>query len=315
MSSSDRHADHEAISGFVDGEAPEWADHIAACAACQASVAELRAVAAAVGGPVDRPPTATREAAIVAALEAFPAPAAMRPTPDRLAAQRERVARRRMSLPSWAMPAVAAVVVGLLGVSGFIVASGNRSTDETTTFAVPALESDAKAGGSSGLAAATPAIPATDLGEVPDAATLLARSRAPGLPGAAASETGAARSSSNSAAASDSAVTGAPTATSGSSGAGATAGASGGTSAAISPPTTTLSQRAVAPGVVGTRPCEQEARAREPGLGQVGVFATARRSGVEAYVLGFTAPGGASPVTLLMLAQDGCRELLRAAGP
>jgi hypothetical protein len=43
-------------------------------------------------------------------------------------------------------------------------------------------------------------------------------------------------------------------------------------------------------------------------------FATARAGTVPAYVLGFT-PAGGGPVTLLMLAQDGCSELLRSVGP
>jgi hypothetical protein len=41
-------------------------------------------------------------------------------------------------------------------------------------------------------------------------------------------------------------------------------------------------------------------------------FATARRGNVPAYVLGFVSGPN---VTLLMLAQDGCTELLRSAGP
>ena len=80
-------------------------------------------------------------------------------------------------------------------------------------------------------------------------------------------------------------------------------------------PTTTLNQRAAAPNVVGTRPCEEQARARDPNLREVVYFATARRGGVPAVVLGFSTPTGPSPVTLLLLAQDGCGELLRAAGP
>ncbi|MDQ4089219.1 MAG: hypothetical protein M3163_02785, partial [Actinomycetota bacterium] len=78
-------------------------------------------------------------------------------------------------------------------------------------------------------------------------------------------------------------------------------------------PTTTLSQRSATPVPVGTRPCEEQARAREPNLGPVTYFATARRGDVPAYVLGFGAP--TQSVTLLLLAQNGCGELLRSAGP
>ena len=30
-----KHADFDALSAFVDGEAPEWADHVAACPRCR----------------------------------------------------------------------------------------------------------------------------------------------------------------------------------------------------------------------------------------------------------------------------------------
>ncbi len=99
------------------------------------------------------------------------------------------------------------------------------------------------------------------------------------------------------------------------SGAGSPTGSSPTDSGALTP-TTTLTQRA-APSVVGTRPCEEQARTREPTLGPVVYFATARQGQVAGFVLGFGAVGSTStaPVTLLLLAQDGCRELLRAAGP
>jgi hypothetical protein len=320
MSSSDRHADHEALSGFVDGEAPEWTEHIASCAACQAAVAELRAVAAAVARPVDGPPAAVREAAIAAALGAMPGlapvrePAAASPASPASPsathpAERDRFARRR-PMPNWAMPAVAAVVVGLLGLSGLLVVSGNRSTDnETTTFAGPALESDAKSS-SGGLAAATPAIPATDLGDVPDASTLLARYRA-AVPG------GPARSSSSSGSSSDASA--GPTATAGTPGTlaavtGGGSGGAGGSAAAVAPPTSTLSQRAASPSAVGP-PCDEQVRARVPALGTLVYLATARQGQVDAYVLAYAPVSGPAPLTLFLLAQADCRELLRAAAP
>ncbi|MDP1806956.1 MAG: hypothetical protein Q8K72_17405, partial [Acidimicrobiales bacterium] len=64
------HADFEALSAFVDGEAPEWAEHVAGCPRCRATAAELRALSARVAAPADRPPAAQREAAIAAALGA-----------------------------------------------------------------------------------------------------------------------------------------------------------------------------------------------------------------------------------------------------
>ena len=298
---TDEHADFEAISAYVDGEAPEWADHVAACVECRASAAAVRAVAAAVGAPVDAPSAADRDRAIAAALDATPGGRTTVPDPavsGRHEAERARFARRRPSRP-WVMPAVAAVVVGILGVSGFVVSS-YRTPDETTTLAGPTADTNPKSAalaesGAGGVAAAAPSAPPGDLGDLPDAATLRARAQAAGPPPAA--STGRSSSGANSGA--------------GSSATGADATASGALT-----PTTTLTQRA-APSVVGTRPCEEQARTREPTLGPVVYFATARQGQVAGYVLGFGAVGSPSttPVTLLLLAQDGCRELLRAAGP
>ena len=293
---TDQHADFEAISAYVDGEAPEWADHVAACAECRASAATVRAVAAAVGAPVEAPSAADRERAIAAALDSTPASDARALDPalsGRHDVQRARFARRRTSRP-WVMPAVAAVVVGVLGVSGFVVSS-YRTPDETTTLAGPTADTDAKTGapaesGGGGVAAAAPSAPPSDLGDLPDAATLRARAQA--VVPAPATSTGRSSSVANSGAGSDATASGALT------------------------PTTTLTQRA-APSVVGTRPCEEQARTREPTLGPVVYFATARQGQVAGFVLGFGAVGSPSttPVTLLLLAQDGCRELLRAPGP
>jgi hypothetical protein len=314
--STAKHADLEALSAFVDGEAPEWADHVAGCPVCRATAAELRALSARVAAPADPPPAAQREAAIAAALGAgdellatgdgqrrlaTPSVTSSRDQAVRVARRREpgRLRRPQAQARPWAMPAVAAVVVALLGLSGVIL-SANRSTDEATTFAGPALDSKAESSVAGALNA-----PVGDLGEVPDAATL--RARAALLPAASSAGAGVStgRSASSSAATGDAAVP--PSATN-----------SGSTGAAISPlPATAAggaggSSAAISPNAVGTRPCEERARSREPGLGPVSYFATARRGNVSAYVLGFaTGPN----VTLLMLAQDGCSELLRSVGP
>lgn len=275
------HPDFEALSASVDGEAPEWADHVAACAQCRATAAEFRAVAVAVGAPVGAPAAADRERAVSAALGA----AAGRPAagvPDQLAARR----RRRQP---WALPAAAAVIIGLLGLSGLVLSS-SRSPDESTTLAGPGLQSDkADARAESGVAALAPAVPVADLGDVADAATL--RARTPFAAQGALTRTDAAP---------------APSVSTSIAGAGA----------GVQPPTTTLNQGAAAPNV-GTLRCEEQARRRDSTLGPVVYAATARQSQVQAFVLGFgPVPGrvGAT-VTLLMLAQDGCAELLRTTVP
>ncbi len=319
------HADFDALSAYVDGEAPEWADHVAGCETCQATVAELRAVSVAVGAPVGGLVPAVREAAIAAALGVMlpaggagagdsrppggPAGGSSRLAPERHEAERARFARRTPR--PWAMPAVAAVVLAVLGLSGVFLSS--YRTSDNFTVAGPALESGAKAG--------APQAPVSDLGDIPDAATL--RNRA--LNGAATS-TGRSSSSANPGAVSDSSaqiVTGAPNASSGAGGSAPNSGPTAGQGAISgSQPSATNSGSAgaPAPAVVGTRPCEEQARTRDPSLGPVVSFATARRAGVDGYVLGFvpagtSTAGATSPVTLLLLAQDGCRELLRSAGP
>lgn len=313
-----KHADFDALSAFVDGEAPEWADHVAGCPVCRATAAELRALSARVAAPVDPAPAAQREAAIAAALGAseleIAGAGATRPL-EPAATARHDIHRSRFRRPSWpwAMPAVAAVVVALLGLSGVIL-SANRSTDENaTTFAGPALDSQAE----SALKGAPPA-PVGDLGDVPDAATLRARALAVGAaPPAAATSAARSTASANSGVASDAQASATnPGSTGAAVSSGASAGGAGGTALNATSGAGGVGSAGgaatIAPNAVGTRPCEERARAREPGLGPVTYFATARRGNVPAYVLGFsTGPS----VTLLMLAQDGCSELLRSAGP
>jgi len=264
---SDRHADLEALSAFVDGEAPEWADHVAGCEACAGSVAALRAVARAVATPVDVPAPMVRERAIAAALAG--------PGPEPVA-NGARI-RRSSSIPTrWLVPAVAAMILFLVGGAAVVTIGGRHSTSETATVNAP--ESSAKFATGPGAAADSSAAgPVTDLGDVPDAATLAARAR-PGLTSRTAS------------------------------------GASGAATAASAAPSA-VAAPVPAPAVVGTRPCEEQARARQPSLGPVVYFATARRGSVPAVVLGFSTGPDPAQVTLLMLAQDGCGELLRVAGP
>ena len=295
-----KHADFQALSAFVDGEAPEWADHVAGCPQCRATAAELRALSARVAAPADPAPAALREAAIAAALDASGLEGAGARRLEPAAAARHQAHRARfarLAPRSWAMPAIAAVVLACVGFAGVILSS-TRSTDHET-LAGPALDTKAES-----AVPGAPTAPVGDLGDVPDPATLRARALGTAPPSTVAASRSAA-SSSNSGAASDSSALNAPSsgaAVSGSSGVAPATGAGGaGGSATV-----------IAPNAVGTRPCEDRARAREPGLGPLTYFATARRGTVPAYVLGFsTGP----TVTLLMLAQDGCAELLRSAGP
>ena len=277
------HADLEALSAFLDGEAPEWASHVAACPRCRATVDALRAVQAAVSVPVE-PVAAERDRAVAAALghggrverrqgSKEPPPAA----PAAVAAPTRQPAR-------WLVPgSIAAVLLLVVGAAALLTRA--EVSDRGGTTAARAPESaPSSAGRSPGAAGPGPpsdrgvaalAAPA-DLGEVPDVATLLARAR-PGL------------------AARDDAVTTVPPGT--------------------GPSTLGGGAAATARTDVGTRPCEERARTGEPALGEVVYFATATRRGVPAFVLGFSTGPAPAPVTLLLLAQDGCGVLLRAAGP
>lgn len=310
---TERHADFEALSAYVDGEAPEWADHVEGCAACRGAAADIRSVASAVSAPVGPPDGVAREAAIAAAMEALsvaPTVPADRARP-RLAPERPAAGHRWASRP-WAMPAVAAVVIAVLGFSGLILTT-YRSSDNTTTVAGGALESDAKAGGGAGVAAAAPTAPPADLGDIADAATLRNRAQAAGgNPPPAAS--GRSSSSSNSGAQSDASAVPGPTPAQSPTNSGVTGSPLGGTSVATGG---AGGASGSATNVVGTRPCEERARSRDTALGPVVYFATARQGSVPAYVLGFSpAPGTTGPAfTLLLLSQGGCAELLRAVGP
>jgi hypothetical protein len=167
----------------------------------------------------------------------------------------------------------------VVGATALLSMNGG-ATSRSTTVAGPALDSTAKA--ENGTSAGAPAAPVADLGDVPDAAALAARARPALSAKSAAAPAGPAPAS------------------------GGAGGAAASLSQAPTPP---------AAAIVGTRPCEAQARARQPSLGPVVYFATARHGGVPAVVLGFSTGPDQAQVTLLLLAQDGCAELLRAAGP
>jgi hypothetical protein len=285
------HPDFEDLSAYHDGEAPEWASHVAACAGCRARLDELAAVSAAVARPVEGPlaaedPIARALAApdeVAAPLSASTVPIA--PVPPvtavapvgegRPAAPPEPAHPERARWLTWVTAAsAAAVLVLVVGVLALVNGSdGDRTTGSALTESdrssstlpgAPADQGPGMATDGPAPAAAPAGAPPTaagaegDLGEVGDARTLVARVR-PGL--------GASR------------------------------------------------EAATAPRVVGTYPCEVEARAAAPGLGPVVYHATARVQGAPAVVLAFAPPGEPAPVTIQARAQSDCRLLLSASSP
>jgi len=94
------HPDTEALSAFLDGEAPEVDTHVATCAECRRHLDALRRVRSAVGTPVPPPSPRTRDAAVGAAVDAVDKPA-----PER---------RRQWTVVVAAGAVAAALLVGLV---------------------------------------------------------------------------------------------------------------------------------------------------------------------------------------------------------
>ncbi|HEX2043162.1 MAG TPA: hypothetical protein VHF24_11055 [Acidimicrobiales bacterium] len=266
------HPSFEDLSAYHDGEAPEWAAHVAACVECRRRLDQLAALTAAVARPLEAP--AVGEVAGEVAVEVAGDPvaralAAVDEADRAVAGPRGPVAppaparpARGRWLPWITAASAAAVLVLVFGVLAVV----NRS-DRNGTAGSALTEGDRPTAVSgpppADQAAPTPGPPRAaaaggDLGDIADARTLLARVRP--------------------------AVDGAP-------------------------------EAAAAPRVVGTYPCETEARAADPSLGPVVYHGTARVQGTPAVVLGFTPPGQPGPLTVQARALADCRLLLSASSP
>lgn len=318
------HPSFEHLSAYHDGEAPEWAAHVEACAICRSSVDELATLSAYVAGPVPASdPTvgldSTGPDPVARALAAGLVEARTGAGPGDLPLARPGAAPaasipvplppyRRTPVPpapgpdrsrwmGWMTVASAAAVVLLVVGMLALMTRGGGGGDTTTTALDDRAESDSSvrqpesaapgvAGPGAGTGSRTDidgAVFGGDLGEVPDAAALVTRA---GLDLRAGRDR----------LASDAQASTAPPVTS-----------RGGQGILPADPAT--------PGVVGTRPCEMQARDRNGDLGPVVYYATATRTGVPAVVLGFAAGGGTGPVTAQVLAQADCRLLLSASLP
>jgi hypothetical protein len=292
----DDHPSFEDLSAYHDGEAPEWAAHVAACKVCQQTVAALSALTAAVAEPpsaaagasllgsdaMGDDPVARAVASASGGLDSDDARAAPSPSPATAPPPSPSPSRGRWLVAAAGAAAVVMVVVGLT-----VVLRRSNEPDSTTTAAgrpqrseLNAPESAVGGPGPAADSAAT-AVVGGDLGEIGDAATLLAKV--------------------------------APVLSSGRSAAG-----EGGAGVPAAPPVRSSVPGVVdvpEPRVVGTRPCEIEARAGQPALGDVVYVATARSAEAPAVVLGFAPASGAGPVTVAMLTTSDCRLLFRATTP
>jgi hypothetical protein len=289
------HPGFEDLSAYHDGEAPEWASHVAACTECRARLDELATLSAAVARPPEGPPAAgdpvARALAAAGGAAAAPAgedageaaatpmapvapvtgdlPSAPSPLPEPAHPER---ARWLAWVTAASAAAVLVLVVGILALvnrsdgdrtTGSALTESERSTpgsEASPTDHGADMASDAPAPAAAPAPGPAPASAAAggDLGEVGDAETLLAR---------------------------------------------------------VGPSLGASREAAAAPRIVGTYPCESEARASAPGLGPVVYHATARVQGTPAVVLGFSPPGQVAPVTIQARAQSGCRLLLSASSP
>jgi hypothetical protein len=161
------HPDTEALSAFLDGEAPEVDTHVATCAECRRQLDDLGRVRSAVATPVPPPAPRARDAAVAAALDAVDGP-----TPQR---------RRQWTVVVAAGAVAAALLVGL------VVTRAGTSSKSSKTAAGAVSPNLVRAG---------------DLGDVDDAQGLRAKiepqltptaaARAPGNPTPAAGQTGGA---------------------------------------------------------------------------------------------------------------------------
>ena len=144
------HPDTDALSAFLDGEAPEVDAHVATCAECRRQLDALEQVRRAVATAVPAPPPNARDSAVTAALDAV-----TRPAPTR---------RRQWTVVIAAGAAAAAVIAGL------VVTRAGTSSKPSDTAAGPVASNVVRAG---------------DLGDVDDAQGLRAKIE-PGLPAMAA---------------------------------------------------------------------------------------------------------------------------------
>jgi hypothetical protein len=332
MNVSSEHPDFDALSAHHDGEAPEWATHVAGCAACQATLGRLRAISALVGGPVIAAKSAVREEGLARALQAFDNTETDRDATEGAAWDRGE-ALRPDPVPARAFRPSAAAAGG----------PGRRPPEPAT----PIASARSRRGRGTGMWVGVGSAAAVLVAFVFGIGVLTGGNGGGG--GETTVAAGGPPAQQRSDASRESAGS-ALDATGGNSALADTAGGSDGgdlgdiadASALVAgarpgllqqggDATTTRSREPVA-GItsaaepelssefVGTRPCEMQARAERPDLGTVVYFATGRVQGAPVVVLGFAAaptdPASPAPVTLLALAQqEGCRVVLDAVGP
>jgi hypothetical protein len=341
---STAHPDFDALSAHLDGEAPEWESHVAACAACRSTLDRLRTASALVARPVAPASAAVRERGLARALAEFgrtesgpdttesvaglpPAPAtraaggagAAEHPPAGAAAGAERSpagagagAERSLrpaaagSGPGPATP-ISSARRWRRG-SGLWIGAGSAAA-VLVAFLVGVGVLAGGGGGGGGDNTVAAGSPPTQEGTVAaraDDSGSIASSPIGGAAGAVAGGTDGGDLGD---------IADAPTLAARARPVLQKSGAQP-TADATNPRLAPTAAGALSPQIAGTRPCEMEARTERPDLGTVVYFATGRVQGTPVVVLGFAAGPAPAPVTLLALAQpEGCRIVLEAAGP
>jgi len=150
---STSHPSDDDLSAHLDGEAPEVAAHVAACAVCRSRVEDLRRAAALVAGtPPPQPETQAREAAIARAMAAGTG-----------------ARSRRLAL----LAAAAAVVVAAGVATPLLLRDGGQHRTSTALSSPQAASGQVRAGAedkSAGVAAAP--FDGGDIGDQSDPAAL-----------------------------------------------------------------------------------------------------------------------------------------------
>ena len=294
------HPSFEDLSAYHDGEAPDWAAHVAACVACRDTVAALSSLTAAVAEPrafADETSPGGPQVADDPVARAVAAASEGRDTGGDGGGPSASPTTGPPPRRRWLVAAVAAAAVVVVAAGLTAVLRRSSAPDSTTTAAgrpqrtepatpevlrgLPEPGPTHPSGPRPATDSAAPAVVGGDLGDIPDPATLVAKV--------------------------------APALSSGRSAAG-----EGGAGVPAAPPVRSSVPGAAdlpEPRVVGTRPCEIEARAGEPALGDVVYVATARSGETPAVVLGFAPASGAGPVTAAMLTTSNCRLVFQATTP
>ncbi|MFN2608319.1 MAG: hypothetical protein ABR511_10610 [Acidimicrobiales bacterium] len=307
------HPDLSALSAHHDGEAPEWAVHVAACPDCAARLRQLAALSAAVADVPAAPPPAVDPVAVALAAVATDGRTAEGPPTEESGAGR-------------GSPGIGTSAAATLDRQRR--PPGGRPLDEPHGGRAAPSARPGPAGGprnaadrrrrwlAAAAAAAVLVVAVGVAGVVArtggGGATFSASRDAPGQSRTAAPAAPAAGPDGATVAGDLGAV---PDAAALASRAGAAARAATAADAASAPAAPASSGAVPTPAIVGTRPCEIEARARHHDLGDVVYMATATVAGTPAVILGFAPTVPAGPVTLEAMAQTGCAALLEATLP